>query len=248
VAERERAEHGQPTDPVEVEPRWGLGDFLIGLLAAIVLTAVFGPFVYWVTGVPSGTRFRDLPLRAVALLQVPFYAGMLGTALLVTWRKGLGPVHDLGLRLQVGDIPIGAAAGLLAQLAGNVLYLPLYWWTSISTDDVDKPARELTDKAHGAGVVLLILVVVVAAPIVEEIFYRGLLMRALERRIGTVAAVAASAAIFAAAHQEPLQFPPLFLFGLVAGWLAARYGRLGPSILAHLAFNSLAVVALLQRG
>ncbi|MDQ1494218.1 MAG: protease family protein, partial [Actinomycetota bacterium] len=101
------------------------------------------------------------------------------------------------------------------------------------------------DKAHGAGVVLLILVVAVAAPIVEEIFFRGLVLRSLERRMSRGWAIVVSSAVFGAAHFEPLQFPALFLFGLVAAILATRTGRLGPGIWAHVAFNAVAVAGLL---
>ena len=59
-------------------------------------------------------------------------------------------------------------------------------------------------------------------------------------------AVAIGTAVFAAAHFEPLQFPALFVFGLVAAVLATRTGRLGPGIWAHLAFNGFAVYSLLQ--
>ncbi len=85
-----------------------------------------------------------------------------------------------------------------------------------------------------------------AAPIVEELFFRGLVLRSLERRFGTVWAVVGSSAIFAATHFEPLQFIALFVFGLVAALLAVRTGRLGPSMFAHLAFNATTVVILLR--
>ncbi|MEY2447361.1 MAG: protease family protein, partial [Acidimicrobiaceae bacterium] len=50
---------------------------------------------------------------------------------------------------------------------------------------------------------------------------------------------------FGAAHFEPLQFPALFAFGLVAAGLATRTGRLGPGMWAHVAFNAVAVAGLL---
>ena len=62
--------------------------------------------------------------------------------------------------------------------------------------------------------------------------------------MGTNWAIVGSAALFGAAHLEPLQFPALFVFGLVAAVLATRTGRLGPGIWAHVAFNSVAVVNL----
>ena len=50
-----------------------------------------------------------------------------------------------------------------------------------------------------------------------------------------------TAVLFALVHFQALQLPGLILFGLVAGYLANRYGRLGPAIFAHVGFNGAAV-------
>lgn len=226
--------------------RWGLGDVFAALLGAYAAVVLLQPVVLALTGQSGVADSSRWPLSTNALGQVPLYGVMLGAALLVPRRKGRGPVADLRLGAQRSDVLTGLAVGAVMQLAAAVMYVPLYWLTSLDPADVDKPARELAAKANGAGVLLLILVVVLAAPIVEEIFYRGFLLRALERRAGSGWAVLGSGAIFAASHFELLQFPALLLFGLAAGWLAVRYGRLGPSIAAHLAFNATAVYFLLK--
>jgi hypothetical protein len=225
--------------------RWGLGDAAVGFALAWALTIVLAPLIYKLTGVDLDTKASDLPLRTVALQQVPFDGAMLGVALYASKYKGRGPVVDFGLAFEPRDL-VGLVWGVLTQYAALLLYLPLIWFTSVSADDVSKPARDLTNKASGGGVVLLILIVVIAAPIVEELFFRGLVMRSLERRYGTRWAIVGSAALFGAAHLEPLQFPALFLFGLVAAVLVVRSGRLGPSMCAHLAFNGIAVLQLLR--
>ncbi len=92
---------------------------------------------------------------------------------------------------------------------------------------------------------LLVLIVAIAAPIIEELFFRGLLLRAIEKRCGPRWALWVSSLVFAAVHLQLLQFPALTLIGLVLGWLTLRTGRLGPAIWAHIAFNSVAVVLLL---
>jgi hypothetical protein len=113
------------------------------------------------------------------------------------------------------------------------------------SDDLEKPARELADKAHGPGVLLLVLVVVVGAPLIEELFFRGLTLRSVTRRFGAPAGVVGSAVLFGLTHFEPLQLPALVVFGLLAAFLARRSGRLGPAIWAHVAFNLTAVIQLL---
>lgn len=227
-------------------PRWGLGDAAVGFVLAWLLTVLLTPVVYALTGVPLDTKPADLPLRTVALLQVPFDGGMLATVLYAAYAKGRGPVVDFGFRVLPRDT-VGVVAGVLTQWAALLLYLPLIWLDVVDTQDVSKPAQQITDKATSAGgVVLLVLLVVIVAPVVEELFFRGLVMRSLERRFGVRWSIVGSAALFGAAHLEPLQFPALFLFGLVAAVLVQRSGRLGPSMWAHFAFNGIAVVTLLH--
>ena len=224
--------------------RWGLGDAALGFLLANVVAILLTPLAYWLTGQPTTTDLSEVPLSTVALVQAPYAGSMLAAALLVAWHKGRGAVVDFGIRMRWSDMPLGVVVGIATQFAATLLYLPFVRWDIVTTEDIEAPARELTDRAHGAGVLLLFLVVALLAPIAEEIFFRGLVLRSLERRMGTNGAIVVSAGLFGAAHLEKLQFPALFVFGLVAAVLATRTGRLGPAIWAHVAFNAVAVASL----
>ena len=98
---------------------------------------------------------------------------------------------------------------------------------------------------------MLAVVVIVGAPIVEELFFRGLVLRSLQRRFGDAWSVIASAGVFGLAHLSTsgaaLQLPALVALGLILAVLALRTGRLGPGIFAHGAFNAVTVVALALR-
>ncbi len=125
-----------------------------------------------------------------------------------------------------------------------LLYVPIFW--IFGHRDLSEAAKDLTDRASGPGIGLLILLVVIGAPIVEELFFRGFMMGALERTTRSRAwGLWISALFFGAVHFQPLQTPALVLFGLVAGWLAQRYQRLGPSIFAHMGFNAVTIAILL---
>jgi len=125
-----------------VAPRWGLGDVVVGflcflgavLLGQVVVLAVTN----YATSGASGTgaafgqvaghlalgeapAFRPpMPLWLTAVLQVPLWAGLLGVPLVVTTRKGNGPVRDLGLRFRWFDVPVGLAVGAAAQFVLHV--------------------------------------------------------------------------------------------------------------------------------
>jgi membrane protease YdiL (CAAX protease family) len=190
---------------------------------------------------------EDLPLSLVALTQIPLWAGYLGVPWYAARTKGNGLVTDFHLWMRWVDVPLGLIAGLVTQLVlVPLLYAPALWLTDLDPDELSSEARELTDKATDpVGVVLLVLIVVVLAPLIEELFFRGLFQRSAGRRFGSFWAVVLPAVVFGLVHLQPLQFPALVLFGLVAGLLVARFDRLGPAVWAHLGFNAVAVAALL---
>jgi membrane protease YdiL (CAAX protease family) len=225
--------------------RWGLGDAALGWVLAQIGGLVVASIVL---AINDGTvdDFDDLSLTWVAVAQVGLWIGMLGVPLAAARLKGNGPVEDYGLRSAGWDAPLGFAAGLGTQLVLiPLLYLPIFWFTNFDTSDLEDPARGLTDRATDPlGVTMLVLIVGIGAPIIEEIFYRGLLQRALAHRFGTWPAILGSAAVFGASHFQLLQLPALVLFGIVLGRLAHRTGRLAAPIAAHIVFNMLTVVLL----
>lgn len=232
--------------PTERPPTWGLGDAAVGWLVALAGGQIAATIVLAVSG-HEPDEFDDLSLGWMALAQVGLWAGFLGVPWVVARLKGRGLVADFGLRFKPLDLPVGAFWGAITQLVLiGLLYAPLFWLTDISLDEMSEPARDLTERASDPfGVAMLILIVGIGAPIFEEIFYRGLLLRSLERRFGSVWAVVGSGLVFGLAHFQPLQAPALTLFGVVVGILTVRYGRLGPAIAAHVVFNMVAVVNLL---
>jgi CAAX protease family protein len=189
---------------------------------------------------------RPTPLWLVAVLQAFLWLGLLGAPLLAARTKGNGVVEDFGLRFRLIDLPVGAAIGVASQLVlVPLVSLPWIVLLGKDLDDLDDSARELADKATDPlGVALLVVIVVLGAPVVEELFFRGLLQRSLLRRVAPALAVVISAFVFGLTHFQLLQFPALVAFGLILGYLALRTGRLGMSIVAHMAFNAVTVVAL----
>jgi uncharacterized protein len=219
------------------------------LLSALGYLQPIGQVALDLVGQATGETYdaRPTPLWLVAVLQAFLWLGLLGAPLYAARVKGNGVVEDFGLRFRWSDVPLGAAIGVASQLV-LVPIVSLPWIRLLGKDlgDLDDSARELADKAtQPVGVVLLVLIVVIGAPIVEELFFRGLLQRSLLRRTGPVAAIATSSVVFGVTHFQLLQFPALVAFGAVLGTLAYKTGRLGPGIVAHMAFNAVTVIALL---
>lgn len=230
--------------PAPSRPRWGLGDVVAGIAASMVLSVLVGSLIYAAAG---WTSSDDVPIWGLGLVQVPLWAGYLGVTVWATSTKGNGVVADLGVRSTGLDVLVGLAIGVATQLIVlPALYVPIFWLTGSDTEELSRPAEALAERAASpVSWLLFALLVGICAPVVEELFYRGLLLRSLLKRgLPTLVAVIVSAAVFAAIHFQPLQFAGLFVFGLVAGTLAVRSGRLGPAIWAHIGFNLTTVVLL----
>jgi uncharacterized protein len=238
------------TAPEERAPvRWGLGDAAVGWVVGLVGGVIAWNVVLALSGTDSADA-DDVPLGWLAVAQLGLWFGLLGVPYLAARLKGNGMRRDFGLRIDWPDLPIGGVCGWVGQFAILwLVYIPLRWFTDVTAEEISEPARSMTDRATGPlGVVLLVLIVGVGAPIVEEIFYRGLLQGSLVRRWGAVWGIGIAAVLFAVAHGQLLQLPALALAGALFGVLAHLSGRLGPAIVAHVVFNMTAVILLLAEG
>lgn len=72
----------------------------------------------------------------------------------------------------------------------------------------------------------------------EELLFRGLLLTALQQRLGRVDAVAVCGALFALSHLSVAQFFPFALLGFAAGGVAVASGSVWPAVLLHFSYNS----------
>jgi len=230
-------------DEQQVDVRWGMGDAVLGIVASIVLSNLG---VVVALGVTGNETLDDLSIVALALLNIPLWLGLLGAVRNASRRKGLGSLRDdFGFAMRPADVPVGLAAGFALQLVTIAVTYPVYRLLGIDTDQVGKTAENLADRAVSAPqVAVLVVMVVLIAPVVEELFYRGLVLRSMERRWGTAVAVGASSLLFASLHFQWFDLLPLTLAGLAFALMRVRSGRLGPAIWTHVGFNLVAVISL----
>ena len=156
---------------------------------------------------------------------------------------------DLGLRLTWSDAGWGALGGVaslvLAAIAAAITTIFVPDLTSSAAD----AANELLEGSSRLSVVVFALMVMVGAPIVEEIFFRGLLFASLRKRgLGAVLTIVISALVFAGFHFEPLRFFVLLPTGLVLGWVRWKTGSTGAAIVTHGLLNAPGAVLLLLGG
>lgn len=242
---------------------FGLAEALLGLLFGFILATLAVSLYAAIEGHHGhASQYGEDVVSLLAL-----WTGLVGSAVIASRSRrptaasspqaARGPTgnlaRDFGLRLEPWpDVVVGILAGVGSQyLLVPVVEAPLLPFVHNLYTRLGHPAQSLTGDAYGPGLVVLAVLVCVGSPVVEELFFRGLLLRALlgrtgglGPRLGPTVSILVTALVFALAHFEALQFLGLFAFGIVLGVLAWRTGRLGPSIVAHMAFNTVTIIAL----
>jgi membrane protease YdiL (CAAX protease family) len=225
-------------------PGWVAGAGLgLGLLSAVLagLLVVLGDVVG-----------LDGDAASLALASVGLYSGLLASCWFVHKRCATGRSFraDFGLRYRRGDWWRGLVGSFLAR-AGVLVVVFVIVLVDEDAGRADVDAFEEGDLTAGL-LVAFALTALVLAPVVEELFFRGLLMRSLETVVPAWLAVAVQAVLFGIAHTSAnLGTGDLVIVGSTAaagavfGLMARRYRRLGPTVAAHAWFNLVAFLALL---
>ena len=87
------------------------------------------------------------------------------------------------------------------------------------------------------------LTICIFAPLVEEVVFRGAVLRSLLQRMNSRwGAIALSAFLFALVHLNPAQMPHAFLIGLLLGWMYERTRSILPGIMVHWVNNTVVYV------
>jgi uncharacterized protein len=176
---------------------------------------------------------RFVPLHDMLPLLGAFFAiGFLAMVVAVA-PLGRAAIPALGLRPANWKYVVFGALGTMA-LSVAVSQIGLQ-------PEGMKQVLDIVRDLHQLALSLLLLAVL--APLVEELVFRGLLYGWLAGRWGKNVGWIVSSLAFAAAHTEPAHIILVFPLGLLFGWLRQRTDSLLPSLVAHIANNSLALVA-----
>jgi hypothetical protein len=91
-------------------------------------------------------------------------------------------------------------------------------------------------------IAFLFLSVAIVTPIAEELFFRGYLLDAINRKHGDWTAIIWSSILFGLVHIDPFTIGSAFIGGIIYGWLRMRTGSLLPAIACHMVWNMLALI------
>lgn len=230
-------------EPSSAPQSWGIPDFawcwLAGVLGAILasLPATVGVDI---TG----------RLYLFGVLLPAQQAATIAAVIMVSRAKGRGSLRrDFGFGIRWSQAWVAFTAVPLAFMLG--------WITAPLMDlaDQTEAAQGIVQELQDSSGLLLSLAILMStsilAPVMEELLFRGLLLRALRKRMTAGWSLFISSAVFGFAHlfdsaEAMLVVPGLMAFGAVLGLLALRDGSLSRPIFLHAGFNLLTVVASLS--
>lgn len=184
---------------------------------------------------------------AVAVATLGFTIWLGTVVLILATRKNL-TMGDLGFRALRGTAmlwPIGTwAGGLLIVIVYGMIVLAAQ---ELIGQDLSRLAEgnPLPDTEAMTDLVWFVLglSVVVAAPIGEELFFRGLIFRAIEARWGLIAGMLISGLLFSLVHFEISVVIPFWGIGMLFAYAYYRTGSLWTPVIAHAIFNGVSFIA-----
>jgi hypothetical protein len=201
-------------------------------LAAYVATFVGANALGLLLRYPLGVHFQVGV--GVMLVDACLLAGLIPLAR----RRGMTR-QDLGIRATKGPRSIGLVIAALITYGGAIAL----WAVTLEPHET---YQKLSAAPHPSTInaVLAVIALSASAPIVEEIFFRGLLYRSLRNRLPIIPAALIAGCLFGLVHitSYPLvTLPVKAAFGVIACLLYERTGSLLPGIALH-AFVDASVV------
>ena len=231
--------------------------FVVGQLGAFILGYIAGAIAGKTSAQMTAIAQASVPPEwYVVTTLLGLWIGFIGAPWLASRTQGTRHFfRDLGVRFRLIDL-VGIAIGVGGQILVAIMYAPFQH----DIKNFNGPSQRLTGASHGAGFVVIAIATVLLAPAMEELFFRGLLLKALvrlftklgavggARAAGVILAVIVDGLLFGLAHGEWIQLAGLATFGAILAAVSYRTGRLGMNMVAHASFNLVAIIAIAVNG
>lgn len=179
----------------------------------------------------SITNYLDLVLIANVALTL----FSLAVILLIQYFYGSLKETMSSPRLTLKDTAYSLGVGTAEVLASSSLIVLLF-----AAGLYPEPTPEFL---HIAAIPIVGLTAIIVAPVVEEILFRGILLRRLLKYMPPFSAVLIQAALFSLFHMELFQLPYTFTFGVIVGYIFVWTRSLWLVMLVHFAANAFTVLA-----
>lgn len=194
------------------------GQTLVLLLIAILLALLSGLLLTLIA------RFVPLVGEYSILLNYLLSFGTLYFVVRKLWQIDRIDSEKVSLDVYLIIIPALSALLFLTEALVSLIPMPKY------IEDLFSGMISLDMKGY--------LTVGIAAPILEELIFRGLILKGLLQRYHAKKAIIWSAVIFGVIHLNLWQFVPAFFIGLFIGWIYWKTQSVWPGVFIHFVNNS----------
>ena len=212
-----------------------------------VLGSAFYALVrYCISGLGSGasrllsglfySSWTGVIIRYIFCIGLPFLAVIPMTFFLRSDRR---PPQKLSAEVWWSACFMAIGLGYILNFAGVFLDVVLSLFTGTDPSDMN-PVMDAMDSLTPGLVIYTCLI----APFMEELIFRGVLLKKA-RRFGDRTAVVFTAVMFGLMHGNLNQFLYAVVIGLVLGYIAVRTNRILYNVLIHMAVNSFSTVLVL---
>lgn len=152
------------------------------------------------------------------------------------------------------EIRDGAVFGaILYGVVALAVALPISWLLGLGSGRTVRAPEPLPTALDALGWALAVALVLLLAPVAEELLFRGILFPGLRARFGLAAGIAGSALAFGLVHYLPGDPVEVVItvaaatgMGVGLAFQYERRGNLVAPLAAHVAFNALGLLILLQ--
>lgn len=188
----------------------------------------------WIRDNPGAAALGGVSMQIAAMLVIPLY-----------YRRRLA---EIGLQ---GPVISWKMTGYVLMFLTMVYALSLLTgsigeWLGVNTDSYREQhiSRELHDAMSNGWLTFLLPLIAtsVIAPFGEEFLFRGVLQSTLQQKYGAIVGVLGSAFLFSLIHADLVLFLPIFLMGILFGWLYWLTRSLWAVIWLHLINNLMASI------
>ena len=219
---------------------WHSKDVIIGLtlVSSLFLGFLIGSSFILKT---VGTETNELILPVgIGVLQ----SFMIAVVWYFTVRKYQAPWSRLGLTIPFTRLTmIFSVTCLFASLLFTAFYSLMVTTLGIEFLVPEQPLDDLL-LGHGFTKVLNIILIGLWGPFAEELFFRGFVLAALSPTVGTTKAILISAGAFSLAHMAIGTLIPIFMTGIILGWLYVKTKSLWAPVMVHVTQNMIALAAI----
>ena len=137
-------------------------------------------------------------------------------------------------------ILLGAVSCIGIGMVSSIIYA--IYSTFLKQRGISIPEPNFSFPTQTVFLILFLIYVCLVGPILEEIIFRGFILKSM-RRYGNLTAIIVSSILFSMFHLNLVQFINPVLVGMLLAFIAIKSDSIFPSIIAHIFNNTITFIA-----